>query len=405
MGSNNQEHKMKISKDKILEIYNNEYLNGMSSRQLGFKYGVVESYFSRWFRKLGLKTFKNDVQSRKYSFNKNYFENIDTEDKAYWLGFMYADGYIQSRRKDGNRKFGLSISSKDIEHLEKFNQCLKSNYPIKEYKVGKSGYVEGNLYCRLLITSEKATNDLINKGCVEHKTDIIKFSTYDQVPKELIRHFIRGYFDGDGSIWSTNKENFPTYSIDFCGTDNFLTGVMNELINNNVIQHEYKFDKRKSEQIVSRFRFGGNNLAKAFCEYIYTDSTIYLQRKFNRYKELLYILDNKPKPMEHKCYVCGDENSIEYDKWNHGGEYNNKILCARHYRQLLKYGKITKIEAPVRVTEKRCFVCNDRNAKSYHIWVKDGEYKNKTLCRKHWEQLYKLGHLKDNKPAKHKESR
>ena len=399
----NQEYKMKIPKEKIFEIYNNEYLNGISSRQLGFKYGVTESYFSRWFRKLGLKTFQNDVQSKKYKCNENYFENIDTEDKAYWLGFMYADGYIQNKREDGNRKFGLSLSQKDIEHLNKFNKYLESNYLIKEYKVGKSGYVEGTPYCRLLITSKKMTDDLINKGCVEHKTNIIKFPTSQQVPKELIRHFIRGYFDGDGSIYFTKcDKNIEQYSIDFLGTDDFLLGVMDDLIEQNIINKKYKLEKRKEGQIVSRFRFGGNGAALRFCHYIYDNSTVYLDRKFEKYQELLKLLEAKRKPIEHKCCVCGDENSTEYNRWNHGGEYNGKVLCARHYRQLLKYGKITKIEPNIKITIKKCDICGDEHATEYHIWIKDGEYKNMTMCRKHWDQMYKLGYLKDDKPAKHK---
>lgn len=398
----NQEYKMKIPKEKIIEIYNNEYLNGVSSRQLGFKYGVVESYFSRWFRKLGLKTFQNDIQSKKYKCNENYFETIDTEDKAYWLGFLYADGYIQSS-SNGNKKFGVSLSKKDIEHLNKLNKCLESNYPIKEYKVGKSGYVEGTPYCRLLITSKKMTDDLINKGCVEHKTNIIKFPTLNQVPKKLTRHFIRGYFDGDGSIYFTKgNKNIEQYSIDFLGTDDFLLSVMDIFIKENIIDRKYKLEKRKEGQVVSRFRFGGNGAALKFCHYIYDDATIYLDRKFERYQELLKLLGTKRKPIEHKCYICGDENSKEYDRWNRGGEYDGKIFCARHYRQLLKYGKITKIEPDVKVKIKKCDVCGDEYAKSYHIWVKDGEYKNKTMCRKHWDQMYRLGYLKDNKPAKHK---
>ena len=101
-----------------------------------------------------------------------------------------------------------------------------------------------------------------------------------------------------------------------------------------------------------------------------------------------------------KKYNSTDKN-IGYNI-SSGGEYDGKIFCSRHYRQLLKYGKITKIEPDIKVKIKKCDICGDEHAKSYHIWVKDGEYKNKTMCRKHWDQMYRLGYLKDNKPAKHK---
>ena len=116
---NNQEHKMTIPKDKIIEIYNNEYLHGISTVKLGKKYNVSPAYFCRWFNKLGLPIRSNKENSRKYYINHNYFEIINTEEKAYWLGFIYADGYVQSNRNTKN--IGITLSNIDYNHLIKFN--------------------------------------------------------------------------------------------------------------------------------------------------------------------------------------------------------------------------------------------------------------------------------------------
>ena len=249
-----QKYKMTISEEKIIEIYNNEYLLGVSTVKLGEKYNVCPSYFSRWFHKLGLKMRSNKENSRKYEINHSYFETIDTEEKAYWLGFIYADGYVYVNKSQ--KGMGIAISVTDYNHLVKFNNDIKSSYPIKTY-MQSDGFGKNTEYCRTLITSEKIYDNLITHGVLEHKTNILKPPNLD---KNLIRHFIRGYFDGDGSVWCclNKKQNIPTYSISFLGTDDLLLFIMNYLVDNNLINRTYKLNKRKEFQVVSNVKFGGN---------------------------------------------------------------------------------------------------------------------------------------------------
>lgn len=388
----------------IKYIYDEYYVKKhLSMDKISKIFGYGSHYYSNAFKEYDLPARSNSEKGKIYTCNKDFFETINTEEKAYWLGFMYADGYIQSKRKNGNKKIGLSLGIADIDHLNKFKNSLDSNCEIKTYKTCKGSYVEGTKYCRILVTEEKLAQDLINKGCVEHKTNVITFPSENIVPKNLQKHFIRGYFDGDGSIWCTtsNNKTIPSYSIDHCGTDEFLTGLMDILIKEEVIQREYKFDKRKEGQIVSRFRFGGNLLAKKFCEYIYSDATIYLERKYDRYQDLLKVLDSVKRI--NRCCVCGITESSEFCMWIHGGEYDGKILCGRHYRQLLKHGKIIKVEKnPVK--DNKCCVCGDTKSTNYFVYLKDkeSEYYGKTVCRRHYDQLYRLGNIKDKKQAKHK---
>lgn len=125
---------------------------------------------------------RNDVhirtdreQSLKYTVNEKFFEIIDTEKKAYWLGFMYADGYITAERKHSGRKIGMSLSIKDIERLEAFKKDIEYTGDIKIYTV-KQGYKLGVKYGRLIISSEKLASDLEDKGCFEQKKQKINLS-------------------------------------------------------------------------------------------------------------------------------------------------------------------------------------------------------------------------------------
>lgn len=268
---------MKINnqtKQQIVEDYN----NGLSGYAIAEKYNIHFSTAYRIIKQQGIQARSNEINSKKYIHNENYFEVIDTEHKAYWLGFMYADGYI-ANKKDGNKMFGMSLSTEDIQHIEKFKADIEATNPIKTYD--STGYGSGSQYSRLLIASKKTTQDLINHGCVEHKTNILKAPI--GVPDNLKHHFIRGYLDGDGCISYTALKD--SYKVKILGTDDLLDYIKDYIESNNIatIKHYYK---RKPEQTVSSLELGGNLQVLDFLNHIYKDATVYLDRKYERYVSL-----------------------------------------------------------------------------------------------------------------------
>lgn len=285
----------KFTDEEIIEIYNKDYIgNHMGGPSLKKKYGFD---FYKKFHELGLSIRSNQEKSRKYTCDTNYFEIIDTQEKAYWLGFLMGDGYITS---NGNTKrVGLSIKIDDIKHLEKLNKSLNSSIPIHTYKVETSGYKIGTEYCRIIISEDKMAKDLIKHGCVENKSNILQPPNIDI---DLQRHWIRGYMDANGSIAITSpseKHKKETYEIKFVGTEAVLDWIQNVLINDNIIMRKYPLRKRKEEQIVSMFEFGGNHLTQAFLDYIYKDATLWLDRKHDRYLKLIEVNkeENTRKPL------------------------------------------------------------------------------------------------------------
>jgi len=209
-------------------------------------------------------------------FDFTIFDQIDSEEKAYWLGFIYADGNISSH-KEGVKKrynFELSLSTKDINHLYKFQKFLKSN---KEPKIS----IAGNLYkyerCRIILSNKHLWNILNNYGCVPKKSLTLKFPNETIFKdKALIKDFIRGYFDGDGCIsYCDNKHEHMTISI--LGTKEFLETLQNYL----PLEKENKIHKHKNVYLLSFQRSRG----KYILNYLYSNSTIFLERKEIRYKE------------------------------------------------------------------------------------------------------------------------
>jgi hypothetical protein len=223
------------------------------------------------------------ARPRKYNFNENYFENIDTEEKAYWLGFFFADGCITINKKGDNKQYlqyKIQLTSIDVEVIENFSKVIGySNSKISVYK---------DKYYYLHLTSKKMFDDLSALKCTERKSLTLTFPNIDQI---YISHFIRGYFDGDGSI-STRDQNvkfknhiaiYKNANINFCGTLEFLTELKFKLpfLSNSNLKIEK--DKRKSTNCYN-LRFSGYKRVKLFYDYIYTNS-LFLFRKNEKFKQ------------------------------------------------------------------------------------------------------------------------
>ena len=142
----------------------------------------------------------------KYTYNKNYFKQITTETQAYWLGFLYADGCISRFYRNEKLKsmsLELTLQSNDIKHLENFRNDLEANIPI-QHKIISNKYEAD----RIVINCTYMCQDLINLGCTPTKSLTLEFPNNEIVPKHLLKHFIRGYFDGDGGISYTEGEYY-----------------------------------------------------------------------------------------------------------------------------------------------------------------------------------------------------
>ena len=211
----------------------------------------------------------NQKQPNKKNVNENYFEIIDTEHKAYWLGFFYADGHVETAR----HTIELSLKEEDYNHLEKFKNDLESDHIISK----RSKVIDDNIYYsyRISISREKLKNDLINKGCVPNKTKILTYPDTNQVPFELQRHFIRGYIDGDGCVSCIN--NSKIFSVDIVGTIDFLNGINNYF---KLAQGENIYDFKHTD--IKHFSKAGR-FAFDMMTHLYKDATIYLDRKYQRY--------------------------------------------------------------------------------------------------------------------------
>ena len=155
--------------NEIIILYN----NGCSIRQISNILHINRKTISKVLKNNNIEIRMQNITSKKYFCNENYFEEINNQDKAYWLGFIMADGFIESKRKYGNQKLGITLSSYDENHLILFNKCLDSNYPIKRY-IG-SGYKKDGEYSKILITSQKLVDDIKNGTLLKIRLKYVTF--------------------------------------------------------------------------------------------------------------------------------------------------------------------------------------------------------------------------------------
>jgi intein-encoded DNA endonuclease-like protein len=221
------------------------------------------------------------LTNRRYNVDKEYFDDVNTEEKAYWLGFLFADGYIRER-KYGN-SLEMKLSEKDENHLHLFRKHLKSNHKIikgiNKTKC-KSGISESRI-CHLAIYSNELVKSIKNKGMHSKKTFTIDKPNID---KNLINHFIRGYFDGDGSF-SFNPKKYINKTQIVSASVNFIDFIINELKENQIEIRLYSNIKLQIQNKIDNLKF---------YNYIYKNATIFLERKKDKYDEFrkYYKYDN-----------------------------------------------------------------------------------------------------------------
>lgn len=267
--------------EKQIDFIKDKYYNEkLSMQKIGELIGCSANTICRVMKENGLKARTDREQALKYTCNEHYFDIIDTEEKAYWLGFMYADGFIQNKRKYGNYKVGLSLTESDREHLEKLKNCLESNVEIKTY-IPKTKY-NSKPYCKLLVTSNILAEGLIKHGCVTNKTELLTFP--DWLNEDLKIHFIRGYIDGDGSVcyWYGNNDNKFYCGIRLVGTKEMIEGVQNFL------ETHLKTAPRWKDRDVNntQLNIGGNKQVLRLLDLLYGNANIYLDRKYEKYLEI-----------------------------------------------------------------------------------------------------------------------
>ncbi len=268
-----------------LEFLKENYLT-MSQSEIGKKLKRTKNAIQIKANRIGLK------KPEKYFYNHNFFECIDTEEKAYWLGFIYADGYVCQSKS--NAELGIELKASDINHLKKLNKSLNGNIEVTtRHRNDNRGFKHLEGICSIRIYSKKIVQDLINQGVYLRKSGNIAFNPL--ATKDLTLAFIRGFFDGDGCIMRDKKRrlldaNFTNISKDFLIS-------LREWLYKEVGVCSYIVEEKMREGIITnkkpvyRLYIRGLKNCYIFCSTLYDNATIYLDRKYNLFCNIVKEYD------------------------------------------------------------------------------------------------------------------
>lgn len=277
------------------------YKAGWSTVKLNKKFGHHKSLIVKILRENGVNVPTYGGCTKKYKINENYFETIDTPEKAYLIGLMQTDGCIKKiklKKLGCSYKIQLGLQMEDKDHLQKILNWMGSDYPISDQvkytKTGKATY-----FSRFVITSNKMGEDLLKHNIFPKKTG--KVTKPNTIPTELEKYFWLGAVDGDGCLTKTKHQqkrrniktkeikyidNYTNFSINLVGNYDFVNGFYIFCKNNYNLQKNIHI-KQKGKTRYS-FPFYSCTIYNKEAFIVMTslyqyNKHISLERKYNRY--------------------------------------------------------------------------------------------------------------------------
>lgn len=234
----------------------------------------------------------------RYKYDITVFDEIKTPEQAYWIGFIWSDGYVLKRKRNNYCEYALklSLAKHDYDHLEKFVKFMKSDLPIHEY-VPCSKFENAQNEVRVMINSGKFGKKLYDDfGIFPFRNDPTQ--TIERIPKELYKYFILGILDADGSFSFYETEDKGSMqkkvAVSFQCVEKLIKFLQDFLYDNKLIESKQKYSKRHEGRDGDTFsyRICGAIQAPSFLDYLYDDKIIEtcLNRKYNKYKELKKFL-------------------------------------------------------------------------------------------------------------------
>ena len=271
-----RKHVTKEQHKEIVELYK----SGVSVIKVAKLLNLSGTCIIEQLKKAKIKLRSGKINGRKWNIVNNYFENIDTQEKAYLLGLLYADGNVATNQPV------IKLSLIDKEVVEWFGKQLILNYSDEVIKIrtdssyNKISNKIHKLQYHLSINSKQIKDDLIKYGCMPNKTFKIRLPKFEN--EDMYRHFIRGYFDGDGCITIPNKY-YRNSSASFLSNETFCLEMIQKIGEQTGIYPKI-YNKKN---IIKSVYITGMKRLKIFYNYLYKDAIFSMQRKKEKF-ELLF---------------------------------------------------------------------------------------------------------------------
>ena len=254
------------------------YLAGESSIKIAKTFNVSNAVILRILNKNNIDRRSAEEAHRKYKINELFFDKIDSEEKAYFLGLLYADGCNHKR----NNYVNIALEVADKELLIKLAELIYVDNPEEHVKTYDRSAENKGVTASLNINSKHICHKLAELGCDEVKTFKIKYPEW--LDESLHRHFIRGYFDGDGCLYVNDRKGEGSH-FKLTSNIDFVKG-MHKIIEDNLSLRCGIYKSTKNSKVFD-LMLAGDRQVKKIMDWLYLDSTLYMERKYQKYQQLI----------------------------------------------------------------------------------------------------------------------
>lgn len=271
-GYKNEKELTLEEKEKIIKYY---YDNpNVKVKEIGQHFKLTKRAMGKLFKEFNISSRRKN----RYTLNEHFFDSIDNELKAYLLGYLFADGFV------GDEEYNNIVFSQkkdDMEAVELFKESIEYTGELRIFEPGKASFKNSQDHVVVNFSSEHMANKLRNYG-------LLKKESYKSLPKidnNLLRHFVRGFFDGDGSITLT-KSHYKDKV--------YYSGALDIIVNKNLVDFflnlfsdiHFTIDQSKTDYMVY-LKCRSKKGVKFFYDYFYKDSKYFLSRKKRKFDEII----------------------------------------------------------------------------------------------------------------------
>lgn len=242
------------------------YKSGVSCVKIGNEFNLNEQAVRRLLKDMDLLV---DTKPYQKLIDHNWLDTIDNEVKAYYLGLLAADGWLEK-----NSLF-IDLQQKDQILLETLQQRIVPFIPLAFYKAQKMNV---NDKVRLVITSKK-WRERCEELSIGYRKSLTMPDMIDNIPENVRHHFVRGYFDGDGTVgvYLNKKLNKKFSRVQLLGTKEFLTGIHRAI---NIPVGTIRLNPKEN---IHRLTYSGKQRLFEINDYLYKEATIFLSRKKEKF--------------------------------------------------------------------------------------------------------------------------
>jgi transcriptional regulator len=265
----------KNTKQEVLKMCE-MYKSGKLLQEVANEFNTTSATVSRLIKKNGV-----EIDRFKYHFNEHYFDKIDSQDKAYILGLLWADGH---NRVDRGGVI-LELQEDDKELLEQINNITENERPLRKVALNDKKSSWKNQYN--LLWQSKYLSSVLNKyGMCQRKSLVLEFPKW--LDKDLYSHFIRGYMDGDGCVCYMQHKH--KLQVSMVGTRVFLEVI--QKICENIGVKSYITNDKRANKAICQFAIVSNIGSTTFLDWIYKNANLKMERKYNKYQQFLRSINN-----------------------------------------------------------------------------------------------------------------